>query len=56
MSTASPYNPGFGVDPPYLAGRDEALGVMITGLTTGPRSRYFAPQCSVNAVSVRPYS
>ncbi|MGH9090432.1 MAG: hypothetical protein ACRDZR_03475 [Acidimicrobiales bacterium] len=42
MTTSSPYNPGFGIDPPYLAGRGEQLDLLLRdGLAQGPTSRYF---------------
>jgi type II secretory pathway predicted ATPase ExeA len=36
-----PYNPGFGFDPPLLAGRDEVLSKVGEALRTGPRDPDF---------------
>ena len=35
------YNPGFGFDPPLLAGRDEVLSKVGEALRTGPRDPDF---------------
>ena len=39
--TAPPYNPGYGVDPPFLVGRRDILDSIEEALTTGPRSPWF---------------
>ncbi len=39
--TAPPYNPGYGVDPPFLVGRRDILDRIEEALTTGPRSPWF---------------
>lgn len=38
---APPYNPGYGIDPPLLAGRGDILDSVEEALTTGPRSPWF---------------
>jgi hypothetical protein len=40
-SSRPPYNPGFGVDPPVLAGRDEDIEHILQALRTGPRDPAF---------------
>ena len=40
-STENPFNPGYGVDPPYLAGRQAVFHEILLGLQRGPgRSEY----------------
>jgi len=39
--TPPPYNPGFGIDPPLLAGRSTLLAEFDQALTVGPRSPWF---------------
>jgi hypothetical protein len=38
---APPYNPGYGIDPPLLVGRNDILGSVEEALATGPRSPWF---------------
>ncbi len=38
---APPYNPGDGVDPPFMVGRRDVLESIEEALTTGPRSQWF---------------
>jgi hypothetical protein len=40
-SREPPYNPGYGVDPPVLAGRGDLLAETMRALLTGPRHTYF---------------
>lgn len=41
MTNAPPYNPGFGIAPPLLAGRTEILTHSLAALAHGPRARHF---------------
>lgn len=40
-SSEPPYNPGYGIDPPVLAGREDLLAETMRALETGPRHAYF---------------
>jgi type II secretory pathway predicted ATPase ExeA len=39
--SSGPYNPGFGIDPPVLAGRDDEINHILAALHAGPRDHGF---------------
>ena len=42
MNTGEPpYHPGYGVDPPLLAGREELIAETMSALRAGPRHQSF---------------